>query len=201
MARPLSSTAALIDNAAQRRKQIRCPLNLVNDDEFAELGFEPWPRISQKGTISFQFQVQIDGALAHCSDVALRIFAGQLLRDMLIAALRQEGHLFTEQRFYAWFAGIATLADETPRLARSARAICEAVLTELAHSSWDPLAALALGLQRALLAPQDHTSGDTNANAHEDARAIISDARHLLGGLAAAPSPLPLVSLARLHHT
>jgi hypothetical protein len=35
MTRPLPCTAALVDNAAQCRKQIRCPLDLVNDDKLA----------------------------------------------------------------------------------------------------------------------------------------------------------------------
>jgi hypothetical protein len=98
---------------------------------------------------------RLDGALAHCPEAALRLFASRLLQDTLIAALRQEGHAFTEQRFHAWFAGLATLADETPRRARPPRALCEAVLTELTHSSWEPLAELATRLQLALLAPQD----------------------------------------------
>ena len=139
---------------------------------------------------------RLDGALALCPEAALRLFASRLLlRHTLIAALRQEGHTFTEQRFHAWFAGLATLADETPRLARSPRALCDAILTELGHSSWEPLASLALRMQPALLAPQDFFGED----AHEEALGVISDARQLLDTLAAQLSPLPLASLARLH--
>ena len=138
---------------------------------------------------------RLDGALAHCPEPAMRIFAGLMLQGTLIAALRQEGHAFTEQRFHAWFAGLTTLSDETPRLARPPRALCDAILTELGHSSWEPLASLALRMQPALLAPQDILGED----AHEEALGVISDARQLLDTLAAEQSPLPLASLARLH--
>ncbi len=120
-----------------------------------------------------------------------------------MTALRQEGHMFTEQRFHAWFAGLATLADETPRRARSPRALCDAILTELTHSSWEPLAALARRMQPALLAPQDLPGGEAHEAANTEALGVIGDARQVLDTLAAQLSPLPplpLVSLARLHH-
>ena len=47
---------------------------------------------------------RLDGALGACRSATLRLFAAAQLRGMLIAALRQEGHAFTEQRFHAWFA-------------------------------------------------------------------------------------------------
>ena len=74
---------------------------------------------------------RLDGALAHCPEPAMRIFAGLMLQGTLIAALRQEGHAFTGQRFHAWFAGLVPLADATPRRARCPRALCDAMLTEL----------------------------------------------------------------------
>lgn len=145
---------------------------------------------------------RLDGALALCPEAVLRLFASRLLRHTLIAALRQEGHTFTEQRFNAWFAGLATLVDDTPsltrpRLARPPRALCEAVLTELAHSSWEPLAGLAIRLQPVLLAPQDFSSEEEG---HEEALRVIGEARQLVDALTPGQAPLPLLSLARLHH-
>ena len=139
---------------------------------------------------------RLDGALAFCPPATLRLFAARLLRDTLSAALRQEGHAFTDSRFYAWFAGIATLSDEPPRIARPPRVVAEAVLTELAHSSWEPLAVLAARLASALLAPRDL---DAEA-AHEVTHAIVAAARRLVEELGHAPSPLPVPALERLHH-
>ena len=66
---------------------------------------------------------RLDGALAHCPEPAMRIFAGLMLQGTLIAALRQEGHAFTGQRFHAWFAGLVPLADATPRRGISAATV------------------------------------------------------------------------------
>ena len=87
---------------------------------------------------------RLDGALAMARSATLRLFALSLLRDTLITALRQEGHRFTDDRFHAWFAGVATLSDEPARTARPPRALCEAMLTELAHSSWNDLSEAAV---------------------------------------------------------
>lgn len=71
----------------------------------------------------------------------------------LVSALAGEGHEFTEHRFHAWFAGLATLSDEPALGKRDPRAICETILTELGHSSWHELADIAPRFKRALLAP------------------------------------------------
>lgn len=147
---------------------------------------------------------RLDGALAMARPATLRLFAMRLLRDMLLTALRQEGHCFTDQRFHAWFAGVATLSDEPARMARPPRALCEAILTELAHSSCDHMAAAAMRFQAALLAPSDDLgSGHTATTAHQDAGCVIAAAHDLLEGLAPSPHPLephPLAALAQLHH-
>ena len=141
---------------------------------------------------------RLDGALGAARPAALRLFAVRLLRDLLVAVLRQEGHAFTDHRFHAWFAGVATLAILPPRLGRPPRVLCEAVLTELTHSSWEPLAALAARFQAALLAPSDHIGSDlADETARQDAHAIVVAARDLIAEL--EPSPLPLSALARLH--
>ena len=141
---------------------------------------------------------RLDGALGACRPTTLRLFAVRLLRDLLIAVLRQEGHAFTGQRFHAWFAGVATLSDLPPRLGRPPRVLCEAVLTELTHSSWELLAELAARFQAVLLAPGDHIGSDlADETARQDAHAIIAAAHDLIVGL--APSPHPLSALACLH--
>lgn len=152
---------------------------------------------------------RLGGALAMARPRSLRLFALRLVHTMLVTALRQEGHSFTDMRFHAWFAGVATLSDEPQRTARPPRALCEAILTELTHSSWDMLAEAATGLQSAFLAPSDHTvdhaaphgldptphhSAET---AHQDAAAIIAAARDLMAALTASPDPL--LALAQLH--
>ena len=141
---------------------------------------------------------RLDGALGAVRPTTLRLFAIRLLRDLLVAVLRQEGHAFTDQRFHAWFAGVATLSDQPPRLGRSPRVLCEAVLTELTHSSWELLAELAARFQAALLAPGDHIGSDiADETACQDAYAIVVAARDLIAEL--EPSPLPLSALERLH--
>ena len=141
---------------------------------------------------------RLDGALRAARPATLRLFALRLLRDLLVAVLRQEGHAFTDHRFHAWFAGVATLSDLPPRLDRPPRVLCEAVLTELTHSSWELLAELAARFQAALLAPGDHIGSDlADETARQDAHAIIAAAHDLIVGL--APSPHPLSAVACLH--
>lgn len=135
------------------------------------------------------------GALSYCPEATLRIFAGQALRHTLIAALRQEGHGFTEMRFHAWFAGLTTLSEDSPRSARPARALCNAILTELANWGDTALAAAAGQLQAALLAPLE--GHDENANA--EANRILEAARLLIGTLP-PPQTSPLADLAALHN-
>jgi hypothetical protein len=138
---------------------------------------------------------RLDGALEHAPPPVLRIFAGKVLRDTLVAALRQEGHVFTEQRFHAWFAGLATLSDTLARQARSPRVLCDAILGELAHGSWPDLAALAIQLRPALLAPLDLEARD----AHTQVLDVIAEARALAEGQVDAPSHCPFEALASLY--
>jgi hypothetical protein len=124
---------------------------------------------------------RLDGALRAARPATLRLFALRLLRDLLVAVLRQEGHAFTDHRFHAWFAGVATLSDLPPRLGRPPRVLCEAVLTELTHSSWEVLAELAARFQAALLAPGDHIGNDLAAEtARQDAHDRSSRLRDLI---------------------
>lgn len=151
---------------------------------------------------------RLDGTLGTVGLTTLRLFTIRLLRDLLVAALRQEGYMFTDQRFNAWFAGLTTLSDHPPHSGRPPRVLCEAILIELRHSSWDLLAALASRFQVALLAPNDYLASDhvgsnhpgsglAAETAHQDTHALVTAARGLLGGL--PPFSHPLTALAHLH--
>lgn len=138
---------------------------------------------------------RLDGALGAARPATLRLFVAQLLRNLLVAVLRQEGHAFTDRRFHAWFAGVATLSDLPPRLARPPRLLCEAVLTELTHSSWEVLAELAARFHAALLAPGDHFGSAAEAEtAHQDVHANIVAAHDLIVGLPTSSHPLHAVA-------
>lgn len=141
---------------------------------------------------------RLDGALRFLPDSAARILAARLLRECLIAALRQEGHMFTPPRFHAWFAGLTTLTDPAERVnadPRPPRAMTAAILGELSLSSWEPLASLADMMAPAFLAVGDGASG----SGHGDAHTLMEDARELLEFVESPPSPLPFDILAKLH--
>ncbi|MGF7155365.1 hypothetical protein [Novosphingobium gossypii] len=138
---------------------------------------------------------RLDGALRCGLDNAAPIFAAWTLRQMLVGALRREGHEFTDMRFHAWFAGLATLSDLPPRNARAPRAMCGAILVEMAHSAWPALADAARRLRTALLAPLDHGGED----AHRNALAIVSAARTLVAQCQSDRSSSVLETLDRLY--
>lgn len=135
------------------------------------------------------------GALEHVSHSTLRIFAGSVIRGTLISALQNEGHSFTEHRFNAWWAGLATLTDDRPRASHSGRAICNAILVELSHSSWQVMAETSTRVRAALLAPRDL---DSDA-AHRQAHAIIDRARAVVAFQTSPKSRLPFTALTELH--
>jgi len=135
------------------------------------------------------------GALSYCSEATLRIFAGKALRHTLIAALRQEGHAFTDMRFHAWFAGLTTLSDDNLRGARAPRALCNAILTELANWGDTAMARAAGQLKTALLAPLEGQEEHGNAEANR----IIEAARVLTHSLPAPRNSDPLADLETVH--
>lgn len=125
---------------------------------------------------------------------ALRILAARLVRESLMAALRQEGHEFTEGRFFAWFAGLDTLSAGSEAILRPPKALCQAILTEFQHSPWPDLANASDHLLKAFLAPSDYSRGDD----HEAAHTLVAEALALLNGLEAAEDALPFQPVARL---
>jgi len=143
---------------------------------------------------------RLDGMLSQSLPATRRIFAGMAVRAALVSALTQEGYAFTEQRFDAWFAGLVPLVDASERRAGGAptmpgRLLADAILTELGHSSWKPLADAAHALQPALLASRDFADGYP----HGEALVCISEARALVDALGTETTPLPFKSLRRLH--
>jgi hypothetical protein len=138
---------------------------------------------------------RLEGTLTHTAPATIRIFATRLIRDILITALRQDGHSFTDLRFDAWYAGLATLSDERPRSTLAPRPLCEGILTELSHASWEPLAVASRNWQLACLAPQDPQA----EGAHLDTHQLIAAARTLLDETNAPLFSLPFPALAALH--
>jgi DNA-binding FadR family transcriptional regulator len=123
---------------------------------------------------------RIQIGIARASDGVLQWLAARSIRESLLAALRQEGHAFTEERFFAWYAGLETLSDGASSRLRAPRALCHAVLTELRHSPWAVLAQSAEHLQRAFMAPSDFHGGAD----HEELHSVIEEARALVSALA-----------------
>jgi len=135
----------------------------------------------------------LDAALTWCPSDIHPILAARLIRETLISALRQEGHLFTDARFHAWYAGLIPLSDEPLQFALAPRALATTLLAEMTRSRWVPLIDAALGLEKACLALRDPDS----AAAVETARAAIDEAAALITAL--EPAPLPFSALAALH--
>ena len=83
---------------------------------------------------------RLDGLLVGLTDAEKRLFCVALLREVLLSALVQAGFADAEHRFDAWFAGLDRAPQETPLTACSATALVRALLAELGHHPWEPLA-------------------------------------------------------------
>jgi hypothetical protein len=83
---------------------------------------------------------RLDGLLAVLTDTEKRLFCVGLLRDVLLSALTQAGFADAEHPFNARFAGLDRGPQETPLTACSAYAVVRALLGELSHHPWEPLA-------------------------------------------------------------
>ncbi len=143
---------------------------------------------------------RLDGRVASMGHRVERIFAARIVRMVLVDALRSEGHAFTGARFHSWFAGLSTLSDEPSRSARPPRTMCLAILTELNHSGWAPMAELARAMLPALLAPADHFETATSSeDAHQEVHAVLAVARSLLTSNGVRQEPDPSAELCELH--
>lgn len=83
---------------------------------------------------------RLDGLLVGLTDAEKRLFCGGLLREVLLSAMVQGGFADAELRFNAWFAGLDRAPQETPLTPCSAHALVRALLAELSHHPWEPLA-------------------------------------------------------------
>ena len=83
---------------------------------------------------------RLDGLLVGLTDAEKRLFCVGLLREVLLAALAQSGFTDATLRFHTWFAGLDRGPQETPLTCCSAYAVVRALLGELSHHPWEPLA-------------------------------------------------------------
>lgn len=139
---------------------------------------------------------RIQIGIARASDGVLQLVAARSVRESLMAALRQEGHGFTEERFFAWYAGLETLSNDASNGLRSPRALGQAVLTELQHNPWPVLAQSAEHLLRAFMAPSDFHGGAD----HEELHSVIEEARSLVSALGRFDEGHPFHAVSGLFH-
>nr|WP_314467510.1 hypothetical protein [uncultured Novosphingobium sp.] len=137
---------------------------------------------------------RIQIGISRASDAALPVLAARSIRESLLTALRQEGHEFTESRFFTWFAGLDTLSEGSPASLRPPKALCQAILTEFRHNPWPPLALAAEALLRAFIAPSDVHLGTE----HEDAHTAVQAAHALIAAIDSPEDALPFHAAARL---
>lgn len=139
---------------------------------------------------------RLDGLLAGLLESEERLFCAGLLRTVLLSALAQAGFADAELCFNAWFAGLDRAPQETPLTPCSAHAVVRALLCELSHHPWQPLAEAA---QTVALAArfsadrreqaEDTLAGEAIARATELARPVGAHGDTLL----------PFAGLTRLH--
>ena len=106
---------------------------------------------------------RLDGLLAGLTDTEKRLFCVALLREVLLSAMVQGGFADAEHQFNAWFAGLDRSPQETPVTACSAYAVVRALLGELSHHPWEPLADAAVNGQRTLH-PTPHANSPDRQN-------------------------------------
>lgn len=139
---------------------------------------------------------RLDGLLTGLTDTEKRLFCVGLLREVLLSALAQAGFADAEHRFNAWFAGLDRGPQETPLTACSAYAVVRALLGELSHHPWEPLADAAQTIALAARFGADRPMQAEDALAEE----AIGRAITLVKQAGADDEiPLPFAGLARLH--
>jgi len=138
---------------------------------------------------------RLDGLLAGLTIPEKALFCAGLLRALLLSSLAQAGFADAEIRFDNWFTGLDRAPQQTPLSPCSAQAVVRALLAELGHHPWLPLAEAAQTIARAA-----RFAADGPAKPEDQ---LASDAIRAASGLAAragaaAVSPLPFTSLAQL---
>jgi len=139
---------------------------------------------------------RLDGLLAGLTDTEKRLFCVSLVREALLSALAQAGFADTELRFNAWFAGLDRGPQETALTACSAHAVVRALLTELSHHPWEPLASAAQTITAAARFGADRPAQAEDALAEKAIGRSISLVKQ---AGAEGETPLPFASLARLN--
>jgi hypothetical protein len=139
---------------------------------------------------------RFDGLLTGLPPAETALFGMSLLRAVLLAALAQAGFADAEWRFDAWFAGLDRGPQETPLTGCSAYAVVRALLGELGHHPWPPLADAARTITAAARFGVDRATQPEDALASEAIMKAAGLARQAcaLGGTA-----LPFAGLDRLH--
>ena len=83
---------------------------------------------------------RLDGLLSGLTVPEKALFCAGLLRTVLLSSLAQAGFADAELRFNAWFAGLDRPPQESALTVCSATAVVRALLGELGHHPWEPLA-------------------------------------------------------------
>ena len=139
---------------------------------------------------------RLDGLLAGLTDTEKRLFCVGLLREVLLSALAQAGFADAEHQFNAWFAGLDRGPQETPLTACSAYAVVRALLGELSHHPWEPLADAAQTIALAARFGADRPMQAEDALAEE----AIGRAITLVSQAGAEDeTPLPFAGLGHLY--
>ncbi|UZW58262.1 hypothetical protein NUH86_24690 (plasmid) [Sphingobium sp. JS3065] len=144
---------------------------------------------------------RLDGLLAGLANDEKALFCMALLRAVLLTSLKQAGFIDTELRFNAWFAGLDRAPQESALTVCSATAVIRALLAELGHHPWKPLASAAQTIAAAARFGADRPAHAEEGLAEETgAQEVLAKA----AGLAEQAgindnTTLPFAGLARLN--
>jgi len=144
---------------------------------------------------------RLDGLLAGLAEADEAPFCLALLRAVLLTSLTQGGFADAELRFNAWFAGLERAPEESALTAYSAHAVIRALLAELGHHPWEPLARAAQTIATAARFGADHPSQTEEPLAGQSSPqgALVKAAALAQEAVTNDDSALPFAGLARLN--
>ncbi len=188
-------------------EQLCSYLNLTT--HLAMESFDPWssedtpdPRDLARAEAAAAYALgRLDGRLRSLSSLEERLFCADLARRTLLGALTQAGYLDTQERFEAWFQGLARGPQRVPEAPASPLAIVRALLAKMAHHPWDPLAETAQTLERCarFVADDVALSSEEQAREADATTGALDRARALVEALPEdGDGPLPFEALAAL---
>jgi|GEM_PF-2706183 hypothetical protein len=137
---------------------------------------------------------QLEGRLAYLPDDVAHHFCCALIRLMLVDALAQTGHPSGDPWFWMWFSGLAPIPGVTTQRSAPASLVAETLLSELARSPWEPLAAAAVQIRAAARFDR----GDQLGSLSSVPVCAVEEAARLTDRLEQG-SDWPLAALDRLH--